>query len=86
VSAADISASWLEQPPNANAAISSTQHTSRDFCRSHNANTWEFPYSSQRKAAGNLTNNLPKLKPLLPTNGTSENSSKAHGTRGALRL
>jgi hypothetical protein len=25
-----------------------------------------------------LSNNLPKLKPLLPTNGTSEKSSKAH--------
>ena len=57
--------------------MSSARQASRDFCRSHNANTWEIPYTSQCKAAGSLTNNLPTLKPLLPTNGTSEKSSKA---------
>lgn len=36
-------------------AINSAPQISGLFCRSHNANTWEIPYTSQSTAPGNLT-------------------------------
>ncbi len=59
------------------AVINSAPQVSGLFCRSHNANTWEIPYSSQSTAPGNLTQDRAQAQTIAARNGASEKTATA---------